>query len=499
MRRVLLFALWLAARGLSQDAAPPPREPAPGPQEEAEFARLLRQFTQAYRAVEENYADPISPEQAFYGGVIPGLLHSLDPFSAFLDPEQFRSLKDMQESVQKGFGSVVSLAPGRVIVLQTLPGTPSARAGLSAGDEIVEVNGYRLDRLEIEQLVALLGQSRQQQAQLLVRRPGLATLMPFLLVPAEFASPSVSRAFLLRPAIGYIKVESFEEKTPEEMHAALEKLGGKDLKGLVLDLRDNPGGVLPAALEIAAMFLKPGQVILSIRGRSGPSEEIKVPEGVQPYAFPLAVLINGKSASASEIVSGALQDHDRAKILGEPSFGKGLVQRVFDLPESTGLALTTALYFTPSGRSIQKPLPTLQKSLGEHQGAGYQTDAGRALRSAGGITPDEVIHPAGLNPLQVAVEASASVLNFARNYVAANPKIPENFEVAPELLDDFQQFLSARQIRPTVSEWSANREYFRNRLKTEIFNLALGVAKGDEIEAQRDPQTQAALRVLSSP
>ena len=131
------------------------------------------------------------------------------------------------------------------------------------------------------------------------------------LVPAELASPSVSRAFLLRPGIGYIKVESFEEKTPQDLRSALDKLDGKDLKGLVLDLRDNPGGLLPAALEIAAMFLKPGQVILSIRGRSGPPEEIKVPEGVEPYQFPLAVLINGKSASASEIVSGALQDHDR--------------------------------------------------------------------------------------------------------------------------------------------------------------------------------------------
>ena len=488
----------LAAQGLPQ-GAPPAREPAPSPQDEAELARLLRQFTAAYRAVEENYADAVPPEQVFYGGAMPGLLRRLDPFSAFLDPDQYRSLKDMQESVQKGFGSVVSLAPGRVIVLQTLPGTPSARGGLSAGDEIVEVNGYRLDRLEIEQLVALLGQSRQQEAHLVVRRPGIATRMTFTLVPAELASPSVSRAFLLRPGIGYIKVESFEEKTPQDLRSALDKLDGKNLKGLVLDLRDNPGGLLPAALEIAAMFLKPGQVILSIRGRSGPPEEIKVPEGVEPYQFPLAVLINGKSASASEIVSGALQDHDRAKIVGEPSFGKGLVQRVFELPESTGLALTTALYFTPSGRSIQKPLSQLQKSLGENQRPGYQTDSGRAVGSSGGITPDEVVYPAGLTPLQIAVEASASVLNFARNYVAARPKIAETFEVTAELLDDFQQYLSERQIRPALSEWSASREYFRSRLMVEIFNLALGVEKGDEVAAQRDPQTQAALRSLQPP
>jgi carboxyl-terminal processing protease len=492
VRRALAVLLLFAATGL-------PQSPAPTPEDEAELVRLLRHFVSAYQAVEENYADPVSPEQAFYGGALPGLLRTLDPFSAFLDPDQFAALRDMQQSVQKGFGSVVSIGPGRVIILQTVPGSPSARAGLSAGDEIVDVNGYWVGRLEIEQLVQLLQQSRQQPAQLLIRRPGVATLMRFTLVPAELASPSVSRAFLLRPGVGYIKIESFEERTPEEFRAALEKLGS-DLKSLVLDLRDNPGGVFPAALEIAALFLEPGQVILSVRGRSGPPEEIKVPEGVEPIRLPLAVLINGKSASASEIVAGALQDHDRAAIVGEPSFGKGLVQRVFDLPESTGLALTTALYFTPSGRSIQRPLDQLQKALPPAGQAveRFRSDAGRALQQAGGITPDEIVYPPGLSRFQVAVEATSSVINFAQKHVSEKPNVPEDFEVTPELLDEFQHFLSQRQIRPSLSEWSANREYLRSRLKTEIFNLAFGVDKGDEVEAQRDPQVQAAIRAVEA-
>ncbi|MBI3665654.1 MAG: S41 family peptidase [Acidobacteria bacterium] len=502
MHRACLFLLIFASMLWGQ--SPLPKD------EEKELAVLLKQFTTAYHVVEENFADPVSPEQALYGGAIPGLLRTLDPFSSFLDPDQFRAFQQMQQSVQKGFGSVVSVSPGRVIVLQTLPSTPSARAGLAAGDEIVEINGYRLDWMEPDALMDFLRQTRQNQARLMVRRPGVATLMPFLLTPAEVASPSVSRAFFLRPGVGYIKIESFEEKTAEEFRKALDKLGTEKLRGLVLDLRDNPGGVLPAAIEVAAAFLKPGQVVLSIRGRSGPGEAIKAPEGSQPLGFPLAVLVNGRSASAAEIVAWALEDHDRATIVGEPSFGKGLVQRVFPLPESTALALTTALYFTPSGRSIQKSLAQLHRPMPERGGspiaaAGggaasasgeYRTDAGRPVKGGGGITPDVLVSPEGLTPFRTALETSSSFLKFAQRYTADRRSIPQDFDVTPELLDDFQAFLSERQIRPALSEWSANREYIRNRLKTEIFNLTFGVEKGDEVEAQRDRQVQKALEAL---
>ena len=469
IKRLAACGLWLAAAAQAADAA------------HEELARALKQLAAVYHAVEENYADPVVPEQAFYGGAIPGLLRALDPFSTFLDPDQFRAFEDMQQSVEKGFGSVVSIAPGRVIVLQTLAGTPSARAGLAAGDEIVEINGYRLDRLEVESLVELLRDSRRREAQLLVRRPGVATLLPFALTPAELASPSVARAFLLGPGVGYIKVASFEEATVEELRKALEKLGGAKLRGLVLDLRDNPGGLLPAAVGTAALFLKPGQVVLSIRGRSGAPEEIKVAEKTEPLGFPVAAVINGRSASGSEIVAGALQDHGRARIVGETSFGKGLVQRVFPLPEKTGLALTTALYFTPSGRSIQRPIAELRKTTPEKGG--------------GGITPDVAAAPEGLTPFRVALEASGAFLNFARQYTASR-RITAAFDVTPALLDEFQAWLSDRKIRPSVSEWSANRAYLRNRLKTEIYNLVFGVEKGDEIEAERDAQIQAAVRAL---
>ena len=470
--------------------------------QEGDLPQLLKRFSGVYAAVEANAADPVNADQAFQQGAIPGLLRRLDPHSVFFDPQQFLQLKELETSTRKGFGSVVSVLPGRVIVLQTLPGTPSAKAGLSPGDEIVAVNGYRLAQFEMEQIVALLGQSRQQQAQLEVRRPGNARLLPFTLIPEEMQSPSVDRAFFLAAGVGYVRVSSFDEKTGAEVRAAIEKLGGNNLKALELDLRDNPGGLLPAALETASHFLQPGQTLLTVRGRAVAEKEEKVPARNRPYTFPLAVLINGKSASASEIVAGALQDHDRAAIVGEPSFGKGLVESVFPLSNGAGIALTTALYYTPSGRSIQKPLDASQFSLAAPSSRPdarkeYRTGKGRIVLGGGGIAPDYRVSPAAMSRLRAVLDGSGSFTSFATEYIAKH-KIGEDFEVTPDVLDEFQLYLSQRNIRPGVGEWSAEREFMRNRLKTEIFNQVFGVEKGDEIEAQRDPQIQKALEILLS-
>ena len=184
----------------------------------------------------------------------------------------------MESSTQKGFGSVVSLLPGRVIILQTTPGTPSQKAGLAPGDDIVAVNGYVIARLDVDQIAELLTQSRQQQVQLDVRRPGALRIMHFVLTPEELQAPSVERAYMLRDGIGYVRVASFDEKTGGQIKEAIEKLGGDKLKGLVLDLRNNPGGVVAAALQTAALFLKPGQKIFSVRGR-GVSGEGRIGSG----------------------------------------------------------------------------------------------------------------------------------------------------------------------------------------------------------------------------
>lgn len=463
----------------------------------ADLESTLKKITQVLVLAQEHAADPVSTENAIYQGAIPGMLRQLDPHSVFFDPNQYEQLKEMEHAEQKGFGTVVSILPGRVIVLQAAPGTPSAKAGLTPGDEILAVNNVALNRLDPEQLMQYLGQARQQTAYLIVRRPGLNRLMQFTLKPELVDTPTVDRAYFLKPGIGYIRATGFDPNTGRQLKAAIEKLGGENLKGLVLDLRNNPGGVVQAALEAAALFLKPGQVILSVKGRSIKGESADVPKLARPYSFPLAVLINEKTASASEILTGALQDHDRATVIGVPSYGKGLVQNVFTLTGNTAIALTTAFYYTPSGRSIQKPLRTGQLEI-ETSKQDFRTDSGRPVRGGGGIQPDLTVGPEGQTRLRIALDASGVMTNFATEYTQKH-KITDSFTVTGAILDEFQVFAAEHGIQPGVGEWAADRVWIQSRLAQEIFNQGMSIERGDEVEAQRDPQVQAALKQLSKP
>jgi carboxyl-terminal processing protease len=467
-------------------APPPPAEDLDG---------LLKRFTELVAIVESQAADKVNSEQAIYGGAIPGMLRELDPHSIFFDPQQNQQLKEMESSERKGFGTVVSVLPGRVIILQALPGTPSAKSGLQPGDEIVAVNNIALARLEFDQIIEFLTEARQHQAQLIVRRPGNVRLLDFILDPALVDSPSVDRAFLLKPGVGYVRANGFDPQTAKQLKAAIENLGGEKLKGLVLDLRDNPGGVVQTALEAASYFLKPGQRILSVKGRSIEGQNVDAPKTATPYSFALAVLVNAKTASAAEIVSGALQDHDRATIIGQPTFGKGLVQNVFPLSGNTALALTTAFYHTPSGRSIQKTLPSGHLEI-EKQKDEFRTDSGRLVTGGGGIQPDVLITPEPTTQLRLALDASGMITSFATDFIQRN-KITDTFEVTPAVLEEFQVYAGQRSIQPPVGEWVREREWVQNRLKQEIFNQALGVAKGDEVEAHRDPAIRVALTKLN--
>ena len=461
----------------------------------------MKSIIQAFSILEQNAADPVSSEQAFYQGAIPGLLRHLDPHSVFFDPGQFDQLKKMETSTQKGFGTVVSLLPGRVIVLQTLPGTPSAKSGLMPGDDILAVNGYVIAQYDTEQITQLLSQSRQNQARLDVRRGDSPRILQFVLTPEEMQSPSVDRVFFIGAGIGYIRVTSFDGQTAVELKEAIDKLGGDKLAGLVLDFRNNPGGMVTTALEMSSLFLPPGTKIVTVRGRNYPEKAEVVPSIANPYNFKLAILVNEKTASSSEIFAGAMQDHDRATILGSSTFGKGLVQSVFPMSQNTGLALTTALYYTPSGRSIQKPLDAEKFELGgatanpNPEKREFRTDKGRIVRGGGGIEPDLTVFPPNMTRLRAFLDASASFTSFATEYLRTN-KVTSDFDITPQILGEFQVFLSQRRIQPGVGEWTREREFVSNRLKTEIFNQAFGVAKGDEVEAERDPVIQKALEVL---
>jgi len=464
------------------------------PRSTADLDASLKRFTEVLAVVQHEAADPVNIESAVYQGAIPGMLRRLDPHSIFFDPQQYEQLKEMEHSERKGFGTIVSVVPGRVIVLQAMPGTPSSKAGLQPGDEIVAVNNVALARLDTEQIIGFLGEARQHQAQLIVRRPTNARLLPFILDPALVDAPSVDRAYMLKPNTGYVRVTGFDPQTPKQVKDAIEGLGGNRLKGLVLDLRDNPGGVVQSALAMASYFLNAGQRILSVKGRSIESQNADAPKDSKPYTFPVAVLVNEKTASAAEIFSGALQDHDRAVIVGVPTYGKGLVQNVFPLSGNTAMALTTAFYYTPSGRSIQKPLSVGQLEVAT-QSEEFHTDSGRKVTGGGGIQPDVFAEPEPFTRLRMALDASGIFASFATTFTESH-KIDDHFEITGSTLEDFQVYAAEHQIQPGVSEWLRERDWVQNRLKQEIFNQALGVAKGDEVEAQRDPVVQAALSKL---
>ncbi len=478
--------LGLILASLAALGATPPDLLAPGFME-----REAKRFLDVFALLNQRLPQQFDPAVAIYQGALPAMLRTLDPHSAFLDPQQFESLREMQRSTEKGFGSVVNLLPGRVIVLQTLDGSPSARAGLAPGDEILVLNGHPLARLPVEQLIPVLVSARQDPAQLLVKRANFPKLLEMTLIPAEMADPSVSRSFLLEPGLGYIKVLNFEAETARELREAVESLGGGDLQGLVLDLRDNPGGVIEAAVQATAFFLNAGDRILWIRGRSGPKEELLAPAGFEPYKTPLRILIDERTASAAELVAGALQAHGRARLLGRRSFGKGLVQSVFELSGGSAVALTTALYETPGEATIQRWLG----ACGEFQLAPCADD-GRGEDLRGGIVPDLVIAPRSYSGLEQVLLASNAFLEFARDYVAGRKEIDPKFEPDNALLDNFQLYLSERRIRPSLSEWSATLDFIRSMLKQEVLNLAVGVAAGDEVEIRRDRAVLAALREL---
>jgi carboxyl-terminal processing protease len=465
----------------------------------ATMADDLKKIIDVFVTLDEHAADPVSPDQAIYQGAIPGMLRTLDPHSIFFDPEQFQQLQQMQQSESKGFGTIVSIVPGRVTILQTMEGSPSAKSGLSAGDEILAINNIPLAQLVPEQLIQLLSQARQQAAVLDVRKPGNARAFRLTLSPELIDAPSVDRVFMLTPGVGYLRIKSFDEPTGKLVKSSIDALGGMDLKGLVIDLRDNPGGAVKAAVEVASLFLKPEQTVFTIRGRNEQKEEVKVPALAQPYTFPLAVLMDAKSASASEILAGALQDHDRATILGEPSYGKGIVQNVFPLSGNSGLALTIAFYYTPSGRSLQKPLESGSLNVAAKATPGtFHTDAGRAVRGGGGIQPDVSVQPVQVSQLVYVLEASGILTAFAGEYVQAHD-IPQNFDVTPELLDQLKVSLSQRGIQPGIGEWLRDRDVIQSKLKQEIVNLKFGVEKGDQIEMQRDAVVLRAIESLSAP
>jgi carboxyl-terminal processing protease len=465
----------------------------------------LKTFSTIYSIVEQNYADPVNPDKAIYNGAIPGMLHVLDPHSNFFDPKQYSQLREDQRGKYYGVGMQVGPRNNKVIVIAPFAGTPAYRAGIRPGDVIIAVDGKPTDNMNTSEVADLLKGPRNTNVRITIAREGAEKPLEFNVVRDEIPRYSVDVHFQIKPGIGYMHVSSFSETTEDEVSQALDEFG--DVKGLILDLRQNPGGLLGEGVGVADKFLKKGSVIVSHHGRASQEKLYRASKGNGGREYPIVVLVNRGSASASEIVAGALQDHDRALIAGETTFGKGLVQTVYPLSENTGLALTTAKYYTPSGRLIQreyegKSLYDYYYSRGNGKGVDNSnkevkvTDSGRTVYGGGGITPDVELPTNKLNKFQTGMLQKYAFFNFAKSYLANNRHVDRNFQVIDEVMNDFRRFLDAQKIDFTEADLIESNDWLRSNIKSEIFISEFGQEEGMRVRAETDPQVLRALDLL---
>jgi carboxyl-terminal processing protease len=483
--------------------------------DESTLRDSLHNFTNVYSLVEQNYADKMTQDKtdkAIYDGAIPGMLHVLDPHSNFYDPKAYAQMREDQHGKYYGVGMTIQPQPDptakggtKIVVLYPFEGTPSYKAGVRPGDVILSVDGKSTEGMDSAGVAGMLKGPRNTHVLVTMSREGAAKPLVFDLVRDEVSRPSVDLAFLIKPGIGYMHVTNFMETTSREVGDALEKFG--DLNGLVIDLRGNPGGLLTEAVNMSDKFLQKGQIVVSQRGRAFPDQVYRAAHG-SDTKYPIVVLVNRNTASAAEIVSGALQDHDRALIVGETTFGKGLVQTVFQITENTGLALTTYHYYTPSGRLIQRNYNNV--SLYDYyyvRDAGAQskdksnlevklTDSGRTVYGGGGITPDEPIENLKSNRFQEALLQNYAFFNFSKHYLASHNSIGKDFTVDDGVMQEFKTFLKSKNIDYTDQDIAGVQDWLKESIKSELFTSQYGQLEGLKVRAEWDPQIAKAITFL---
>jgi carboxyl-terminal processing protease len=493
--------------------------------------QFLTDFTEALDIIQKNHVDQVGADKLVYSA-IKGMLRELDPHSSFFDPKEFSRLREEQHSKYYGLG--IRVRPllrdkGRVVIVEPPAlGSPAERHGLWAGDVITRIEGEAIDDWTSDEVVGHLRGPRGTEVHITVERPGVRDPLQFTVDRDEIPLITVPYAFEIRPGIGYVKLDRFSESTAEEFQQKLKQIDAANLSGLVLDLRDNPGGLLNQAIDIADFFVPRGEIVVSTKGRADGSARTYRSPSLEKVRIPVVVLINKHSASASEIVAGALQDHDRALIVGETSFGKGLVQSVYTLDNNTGMALTTAKYYTPSGRLIQRDYSGSSfeyyylnepDTSAEAKHETRHTDSGRAVLGGGGITPDITVPARELTRFEALLTSKDVFFEYARRLtsgqVAAasdfqvpvrNTELPATgakagsslakFEVSDAILDDFKAFLRSKKVEFTDADFHDDLDFIKRRVKQEVFNSTLGLQEGFKVAIQGDNQVLKALEVM---
>ncbi len=455
---------------------------------------------------------PTDPDnESFVYAGIERMLEQLDPHSNFLEPKVFRNMQERQEGSFFGVGIIISRRAGKVTVIAPIAGTPAARKGIRAGDVISAVDGEPTEEMPLDDFVDRVRGPEGTTVHLTIQRPGFEEPLEVDIERARIPTNSIRYAFMLGQDTGYILLSEFSNTSPAEIDKALEELEGQGMKRLILDLRDDPGGALEAAIEVSDRFLDKDMLIVSTKGRApGNDNEYRAPGDGVRYHGPLVILVNTGSASASEIVSGAVQDHDRGLIVGEPTWGKGLVQTVYTIRDA-GLALTTARYYTPSGRCIQRDYDSfidyiMHRNGDEEKGPVYHTETGRPVRGGGGIHPDVTIEARELSEEVAILYGQSAFFRFAITVLKDVPEAKQEtfaraFTVDDLVLERFRKFVLSKKILEN-DDWSKLAKDpqaltdVRRAIKVEVLNSGVGLEAGYREAITGDTQVKGALEQM---
>ena len=483
-------------------------------------------FSAALDAIEANYAGSVESDSLVYGA-IRGMLGTLDPHSSFFDPKAYAQMRERQEGRYYGLGIQIQGAPtGYIVATRVFEGSPAYKKGVRRGDAFAKVGVEDAKGWTTEQAVEKLRGPKGTTVHIELMRRGYEQTIPLDVTRDEVHIPTVPAAFMFDPMTGYVKLQDFGENTDRDLKRALRDLSDKGMRRLILDIRGNPGGPLDQAIRVANEFLQRGRMIVYTRGRvSNSDQDYRATEDGEFTNIPIVMLANRSSASASEIVTGALQDHDRAILVGETTFGKALVQSVYRISGGAGLALTTAHYYTPSGRLIQRPwdetfdeyqLYTLREQDDERVHAAGElkhTDAGRPVYGGGGIEPDKRVAgrfgPGNTGGFSVGrfaqmLSARQSFAMYAQKYTAEGDErvgqqatgrrtVRRNFVVDDEMVTDFKQVVAAEGFEIDNEGFQRDLTFIKAMIRFEIDVALFGVSEAWRHMIEVDPQAQAAV------
>lgn len=469
----------------------------------------MKEFAEVLSATAYWSAETPSSDELVYSSVR-GMLKTLDPHSTFLEPRSYSQMRDKQTGSYFGVGLTVGERNKRITVISPMQGSPAARLGVRAGDVIVEIDGMATDQLTYDEVVKRLKGPRGTSVSIQVRRVGMDDPIPFTITRAAIPTTSISAVVMVRPGVGYVRITDFTYTTGREFDEALARLQRDGMKQLIVDLRGNGGGLLEAALEVSDHFLEKGKMIVYTEGRIADGDQKYLAEGRRRMLnIPVVVMVDHGSASASEIVAGAIQDQDRGLIVGETSWGKGLVQSVYNLQYGAALALTTSKYFTPAGRNIQRDFSSIYDYFVSDQEAPHElpigerkvfkTFSGRDVYGSGGITPDIILKPRELSRTLQLIEARGIYFDYGVEYAARHPEVTRELKVTPAMVGEVVKLAAAKKIGSaeeilSVIRLPVDRTYLERAIRAEIIAARFGyeasypdrVAADDEVARAAD-------------